>query len=197
MYRSPVYSENIMKIKMLVLVGVLAISLPAVLFAQGSSTPSGQEIDDGGIIVPLPPVPSTSCPIPANPNAVIDWKETIICLQNRIDGLDKRVRALESGTKPGNVCPVGCVCSGEFTMCASVQETKTIQSFLKEEGSFTYPIATGFYGTITKEAVRKFQVKQGLTATGLVDKATLEKMKSLAPTIAPSASSSMQGVSIP
>ena len=82
-------------------------------------------------------------------------------------------------------------------MCASVQETKTIQSFLKEEGSFTYPIATGFYGTITKEAVRKFQVKQGLTATGLVDKATLEKMKSLAPTIAPSASSSMQGVSIP
>lgn len=49
----------------------------------------------------------------------------------------------------------------------TTEETKTIQNFLKEEGSFSYPTATGYYGPITKEAVKQFQIKQGLTATGL------------------------------
>jgi len=79
----------------------------------------------------------------------------------------------------------------------STDGIKTIQSFLKAEGSFTYPTATGFYGTVTKEAVKQFQTKQSIPVTGKIDTQTLNKMKALAPSIAPSATLQIQKLTVP
>ncbi len=77
-------------------------------------------------------------------------------------------------------------------------DIKLIQRFLKEEGSFAYPVATGNFGRLTKEALKKYQEKEGLEATGKIDDDTLEKMKAQIPTIAPSMTSAwMQAIPMP
>ena len=52
-------------------------------------------------------------------------------------------------------------------------EVTQIQTRLKSWGYFSGPI-TGYYGTQTTEAVKKFQETHGLTATGVADEQTLE-----------------------
>lgn len=190
-----------MKLKMLILIGILGFSLPVVSLALTLVPPtdSGPIANGGG---------NANCLMVINPT-VADLASTIICLQSRINKLENRLVALESKTTPTPVPNVGdetigCKYSGNVIICSDgpkpVDEkdgVKIIQDFLKKEGSFIYPTATGHYGPITKEAVKQFQIKQGLTATGLVDNNTLEKMKTLAPTVAPSTSSYMQQVQIP
>ncbi|TSA44536.1 peptidoglycan-binding protein [bacterium] len=80
---------------------------------------------------------------------------------------------------------------------ASNESVKAIQNFLKAEGSFTYPQATGYFGDITRNAVLQFQATQGLTQTGSVDNQTLQKMKAIAPQVAPSMSATMQSITVP
>lgn len=87
--------------------------------------------------------------------------------------------------------------AGVGTAMVSPSMVTTVQNFLKAEGSFVYPTATGFFGPITREALKQFQEKQGLPASGEIDAATLNKMKMLAPTIAPGMSSQMQMITIP
>ena len=54
-------------------------------------------------------------------------------------------------------------------------EVTNIQQRLKNWGYFDGPV-TGNYGTLTTEAVKKFQQSHGLPATGVADAATLEKI---------------------
>lgn len=49
----------------------------------------------------------------------------------------------------------------------------SLQTDLKVLGYFTYPTATGYYGTITAAAVSAFQKDYGLPATGTADIATI------------------------
>src|SRR3989344_6693801 len=198
-----------MKMRISVLVGILAISLPVVLLAQTTTTeyvgPKGVEGS------------STNCPMSTSTmnTSDIDWTSTIICLQNKIidlenaiNILDYRVKVLESRqqlpvlTVPTTGCRYmengkGMICSDGPKPVDGIDGVKIIQDFLKKEGSFTYPTATGYYGPITKEAVKQFQIKQGLTATGLIVKTTLQKMQTLAPAVAPSMSTYMQQVQVP
>lgn len=51
-------------------------------------------------------------------------------------------------------------------------EVKTIQTELKNLGYFSYSKATGYYGSITKNAVKRFQKAYGLSADGIVGKKT-------------------------
>lgn len=193
-----------MKMRMLVLVGILSLSLPIVLLAQTSAddlTTVGKIASDNR---------KTNCPMPTNPTTA-DWTSTVTCLQSRVNTLESRLEALESRTTPIPVAipttpiatsttPTPITVTPPVTVTPIVPgptETKAIQNFLKEEGSFTYPTVTGYYGTVTKEAVKKFQTKEGLTVTGLVDKDTLDKMKTLAPTVAPTASASVQQIATP
>ena len=53
----------------------------------------------------------------------------------------------------------------------TTQETKTVQTKLKNWGYYTGKV-DGIYGAKTKEAVKKFQKKNGLTADGIVGKKT-------------------------
>lgn len=54
-------------------------------------------------------------------------------------------------------------------------EVTNIQQRLKNWGYFNGPV-TGNYGTLTTEAVKKFQESHGLPVTGVADAATLEKI---------------------
>ncbi|MDE8564802.1 peptidoglycan-binding protein [Anoxybacillus rupiensis] len=63
---------------------------------------------------------------------------------------------------------------------ASGEAVKTLQQQLKTLGLFTYSEITGYYGTITADAVKKFQKQAGLPATGAADNATLNKLKDAA-----------------
>jgi len=47
-------------------------------------------------------------------------------------------------------------------------EVSRVQSSLKDMGLYTYPEITGYYGSITKDAVIKFQAQKGLTRDGIV-----------------------------
>lgn len=57
------------------------------------------------------------------------------------------------------------------------KEVKKLQEDLKFLGFFTFYKTTDFYGTITTEAVRKFQISQKLKATGVADTATLQRIQ--------------------
>lgn len=56
-------------------------------------------------------------------------------------------------------------------------EVKQLQTDLKSLGFFTFYKTTDFYGTITTEAVRKFQINQKLKATGVADQITLDRVQ--------------------
>lgn len=58
---------------------------------------------------------------------------------------------------------------------SSGSEVTKIQQRLKAWGYFDGPV-TGNYGTLTTEAVKKFQRAHGLSVTGIADAATLEKI---------------------
>lgn len=55
---------------------------------------------------------------------------------------------------------------------ATTSETKQIQQRLKELGYFNHEV-TGYYGSITRAAVKKFQFDYGLPQTGEPDRTTL------------------------
>ncbi|WP_026691559.1 peptidoglycan-binding protein [Alteribacter aurantiacus] len=46
-------------------------------------------------------------------------------------------------------------------------DVKVLQETLKEKGFFTYHTATGFYGEVTRQAVREFQLANGLKVDGV------------------------------
>ena len=58
---------------------------------------------------------------------------------------------------------------------SSGNEVTAIQKALKERGLFTADI-TGYYGTQTQAAVRKFQKQKGLTVDGIAGPATLSAL---------------------
>jgi len=79
---------------------------------------------------------------------------------------------------------------------ASSDSVKAVQTLLQSAGVFnTAP--TGYFGTITKSAVQQFQSAQGIPATGIVDQTTLQKMKAIAPQLAPSVSPTIQAITVP
>ncbi|MCM3714325.1 peptidoglycan-binding protein [Alkalihalobacillus oceani] len=59
-------------------------------------------------------------------------------------------------------------------------DVKQLQEALKEKGHFTYHTATGYYGTITKEAVASFQRSHGLEVTGQATRSTIDELLSSA-----------------
>lgn len=62
---------------------------------------------------------------------------------------------------------------------SSGSQVKTIQSELKDLGYFTYPKITGYYGSITMNAVKKFQREHGLYVDGIVGKKTISALGSV------------------
>lgn len=57
------------------------------------------------------------------------------------------------------------------------KEVKKLQEDLKYLGFFAFYKTTEYYGTITTEAVRKFQISQKLKATGVADATTIDRIQ--------------------
>lgn len=52
-------------------------------------------------------------------------------------------------------------------------QVKQVQTALQSLGYYTYPTLTGYYGSITEAAVKRFQKDNGITADGIVGNTTL------------------------
>ncbi len=72
----------------------------------------------------------------------------------------------------------------DLSLGAQNSEAKELQKALKELGYFTYPTATGYFGSITQTAVANYQKAKGLTQTGKLDLATRNSLNSLTKEIA-------------
>jgi peptidoglycan DL-endopeptidase LytE len=70
--------------------------------------------------------------------------------------------------------------AAEWKVGMNSPQIKELQQLLKEKGFFTYPTATGYFGTITEQAVKAFQASVRLPVTGIVDDATYAKLKETA-----------------
>ncbi|MCM3718552.1 peptidoglycan-binding protein [Fictibacillus phosphorivorans] len=66
--------------------------------------------------------------------------------------------------------------SKDLKLHSTGQAVMKLQQDLKYLGFFTYYKTTDYYGTITTEAVRKFQLSQKLKATGVADVTTLDRV---------------------
>lgn len=73
---------------------------------------------------------------------------------------------------------------------SSGSEVREVQSRLKELGYFKYPNITGYYGTITQDAVKAFQASKGLAQDGIVGSKTWAALKSDGTTSSGSSSNS-------
>ena len=60
----------------------------------------------------------------------------------------------------------------------SHNDVKELQDVLKGKGYFTYHTSTGYFGSITKDALIRFQRDNNLPATGVADAATVRALKS-------------------
>ncbi|SFT07201.1 C40 family peptidase [Paenibacillus sp. BC26] len=61
-----------------------------------------------------------------------------------------------------------------YSIGASSGVVTTLQTDLKKLGYFNYPTATGYYGTVTRDAVIAFQSSYGLIADGITGPLTLD-----------------------
>lgn len=74
-----------------------------------------------------------------------------------------------------------------LSLGSSGPDVSTLQSLLIEGGYLNYPSATGFFGPLTQEAVRKFQVANNLTPLGSVGPGTRSILNSVSAPPSPSA----------
>jgi cell wall-associated NlpC family hydrolase len=100
----------------------------------------------------------------------------------------KPITAKPVPSKPAASTPAANTSSKEMKLNSTGQAVMKLQQDLKFLGFFTYYKTTDYYGTITTEAVRKFQISQNLKATGVADAKTQELiLKAVAAKKAPAA----------
>lgn len=77
-----------------------------------------------------------------------------------------------AGTAGTVTLPSTAAAAATLTQGMSSSDVTQLQLNLQTLGYFTYPTATGYYGTITADAVRRFQSAYTLPVTGSADSAT-------------------------
>jgi hypothetical protein len=68
--------------------------------------------------------------------------------------------------------PVNATAASFLKKGSSGSEVKIIQTTLKKMGYYSYPRITGYYGSITEKAVRRFQKDNGISVSGKIGKVT-------------------------
>jgi peptidoglycan DL-endopeptidase LytE len=93
----------------------------------------------------------------------------------------ERLTAAQKATaaQPTNAQPIAAqpTSSSILKIGSHGKDVSQLQSQLKSLGYFTYPSITEYYGTITAEAVRKFQKDYGLTVDGIAGPKTFNKLQ--------------------
>jgi peptidoglycan DL-endopeptidase LytE len=89
----------------------------------------------------------------------------------------KKIQEAVNKKKNNNKPPENNTASSVLKLGAKGAEVSQLQLQLKALGYFTYPTITDYYGTITSDAVKKFQKQYGLAVTGTADSVTLAKIR--------------------
>lgn len=66
---------------------------------------------------------------------------------------------------------------GDGLRTGKQSEVKDLQEALREKGYFNYPESTGYFGTVTKDAVKKYQKNNGIISTGNVFNLTIGQLQ--------------------
>jgi cell wall-associated NlpC family hydrolase len=119
---------------------------------------------------------------PVTKKAVMDFQKANGLVVDGIVGKQTYKKLLEKSFQevPPKKQPVQTVVppsSKELKLHSTGQAVMKLQQDLKFLGFFTYYKTTDYYGTITTEAVRKFQNSQKLKATGVADATTLDRIQ--------------------
>ncbi|MCX6739030.1 MAG: YDG domain-containing protein [Candidatus Parcubacteria bacterium] len=111
------------------------------------------------VTTPVTPVVTTTT-LPANPTQA-DY-------QNLISTLLAQVSALQAQLPTATVSGTGYKFVAALSFGNTSDSVKQLQTFLKAQGSDIYPsgATTGYFGQLTQNAVKAFQVKYGLAKTG-------------------------------
>ncbi|RZT21499.1 peptidoglycan-binding protein [Fictibacillus sp. BK138] len=124
---------------------------------------------------------------PVTKKAVMDFQKANSLVVDGIVGKQTYKKLLEKSFQeaPPKKQPAQTVApsssSKDLKLHSTGRAVMKLQQDLKFLGFFTYYKTTDYYGTITTEAVRKFQISQKLKATGVADATTLDRiMKAVA-----------------
>lgn len=99
-----------------------------------------------------------------------------------------RIAALCIATIMTLSSPVNVYASSLLKRGSKGSEVTLVQSTLQDLGYYTYPKMTGYFGSITEKAVKRFQKANGMSADGIVGKNTMSMLlKSTSVTVAPNA----------
>lgn len=106
---------------------------------------------------------------------------TTVNLQTLIEQLQNQIKALQDQltklTSEVATVKEEIKITKELYKGVSGNEVKEVQKFLKQFSEI-YPegLVTGYYGSLTEKAVKKFQEREGLSATGKIDETTRIKI---------------------
>jgi peptidoglycan hydrolase-like protein with peptidoglycan-binding domain len=125
---------------------------------------------------------------PITTNAVKDFQRANGLTVDGIVGKQTYSKLLEKSVQEEPVAHKSSVPVSTSTSAASTtgkvlklhstgKEVRKLQGDLKFLGFFTFYKTTEYYGTITTESVRKFQISQKLKATGVADATTLNRIQ--------------------
>ena len=81
-------------------------------------------------------------------------------------------------TTQGSTGTTGYVFQRNLGIGTEGADVVELQKVLRSEGLFTYPTNSGYYGPVTAEAVKRYQQKNGIEATGFVGPLTMKKLNS-------------------
>ena len=93
----------------------------------------------------------------------------LLNLKTTIESLNQQITALKSSQAPLTPSPSPVVTFSRFLSIGSKgSDVSSLQEILKSLGYYTYPEITGFYGSLTSQAVRLYQEANNLESVGAV-----------------------------
>ncbi|MFZ2886432.1 MAG: PKD domain-containing protein [Minisyncoccia bacterium] len=114
-----------------------------------------------------------------------DIQSQIQQLLSKISELTRQIEVLRSQNGNGaTVTPpasalshrICTIAMRQFNQGASGDDVKAFQEFLRSEGYFDR-VPTGYFGTVTKDSLARWQASQGFEGAGVIGPKTLERIK--------------------
>ncbi len=137
-----------------------SVSTGVIVGAGAASAAYYAPVTSAPVVVTSTPVVTTTTTLPTNPTQA-DY-------QNLISSLLAQVSALQAQLPTATVSGTGYRFVAALSFGNTSDSVKQLQTFLKAQGSDIYPsgATTGYFGQLTQNAVKAFQVKYGLAKTG-------------------------------
>ena len=130
----------------------------------------------GGVTITPTPTPTTVVTIPTT------TPETSVTAPLTTTPDTSVTAPTTGGTATAPIAPTATETRFTFTRALTIgsrgSDVSNLQTILKELGFFTYPQITGYFGSISKNAVQLYQKARQLAASGVVDNPTRDALAS-------------------